>query len=119
MSSLSNDLVHKIMSMVPHDRCARSPTAAIVKQSWRFVYHKFHNEYYSYTNEKVNHKGHGTPFDRGRADGSYNLRHCRPHKWIITEDEIIIKKEDLTEDEIREFLIGYDTYESPRFWAQF
>ena len=118
MSILSNDLVQKIMLMVPKDRCTGSPTAAIVKQSWRFVYHKCYNEYHSHTNEKVNHKGHGAPFDRGRADAYYNRRHCRPHKWILDESgEVkhqIVQKEDLTEDEIREYLIGYDTCEECR-----
>ena len=116
MSSLSNDLVHKIMSMVPHDRCARSPTAAVVRQSWKFVYHKCNNEYYSHTNEKVNHKGHGTPFDRGRSD-AYYYRDSNPHKWILDEDggkTGIEFEHELTEDEIEEYLIGHHTCKDRR-----
>ena len=53
-------------------------------------------------------KRHGSPWDRGSADAYYG-RHRDPHYYTGgTGMSPIVGKEDMTEQELREYNRGYD-----------
>lgn len=56
-------------------------------------------------------KRHGSPYDRGSAD-SYYQRAARPHYFKgATYNSLEVLEADMTEEEIREYFLGYDENE--------
>jgi len=56
-------------------------------------------------------KNHGSPYDRGSAD-SYYRRSCSPHWYPAgSYDGSCIQEEDMTTQEIAEYLQGYEENE--------
>ena len=49
---------------------------------------------------------YGSAFDRGKADAYYG-RDWEPHKWIIQIDQSPIRDIDISEEEMKEYKIGY------------
>ena len=70
---------------------------------------------------KAEHK-HGCPFDRGGADAYYRRR-FKPHYMIHEKNNNIrkttrIETEDMTEDEIHEYYLGFVNMEDRKFMIE-
>lgn len=66
----------------------------------------------------VNQK-HGSPYDRGSAD-SYYQRACKPHWYPAgSYNGPCIQEEDMTTEEIAEYLQGYEDNEQSRNFKEY
>ena len=96
INELPNEIHFNVIKFMRH------PLAEIVcKSAFRFERDKIMYKVFERTNV------YGSPFDRGRADSYYN-RDCNHHKWIIQEGQRPIRDEDLNDQEIEEYELGYD-----------
>ena len=98
----------EILNKIPNEihfnviKFLRHPLAEIVcKSAFRFERDKIMYKVFVRTNV------YGSPFDRGSADSYYN-RDCNHHKWIIQEGQRPIRDEDLNDQEIEEYELGYE-----------
>ncbi len=96
LKELPNEMNFNVIKFMKH------PVAEIVKTGD-----------FSYARFEILHKilernsEHGSAFDRGMADAYYN-RDMNPHKWIIQEGQRPIRDEDLSDEEIEEYEIGFE-----------
>lgn len=62
---------------------------------------------------------HGSPYDRGSAD-SYYMRPCNPH-WYPEGTYVgeVVTKEHMSEEEIQEYLLGFEENEKLGFFKDY
>jgi len=58
---------------------------------------------------------HGSPFDRGRMD-AYYFRPYNPHIWLDGCGVKKVLREDMTQDQINEYKLGFESEDDRKNW---